>query len=76
MTGPNADFIAKLLQIEELANVVHGELPQNHLILRTRIQHVVVLAKTLRGRLEFGAMSIVRVQPDAASSGEPEKPPA
>ena len=76
MTAHNADFIAKLRQIEELAAAVHGELPQSLLLLRTRIQHIVVLTKTLRGRLEFGPMAIVRVERGAPSPGEPDKPPA
>jgi hypothetical protein len=76
MTAHHADFIAKLRQIEELAGGVHGELPQSLLLLRTRIQHIVVLAKALRGRLEFGPMAIVPVETGAPSPGAPEKPPA
>jgi hypothetical protein len=76
MTTHNADFISKLRQIEELANVVHGELPQTLLMLRTRIQHVVVLAKTLRGRLEFGSVAIVPVETGVQPPAKPEKPPA
>jgi hypothetical protein len=76
MTVHNADFIAKLFQIEELANVVHRELPPSHLMLRTRIQHIVVLAKALRGRLEPGGVVLVRVEPGAPSAGGPQKPPA
>jgi hypothetical protein len=76
MTADNADFISKLRQIEELANVVNTELPAGLLRLSTRVQHILVLAKALRGRLEFGAMAIVRIEPDAPSSGERKKPPA
>jgi hypothetical protein len=75
MTTHKEDFIAKLRQIEELANVIHGELPQIELMLRTRTQHIVVLAKTLRGRLEFGAMALVSVEPGAPSAAETRKPP-
>lgn len=74
MTEENADFIAKLRQIEELANTVNTEMPQS-LLRRTRLQHIVVLAKTLRGRLEFGAVALVRVEPSVPSPGE-QKPPA
>jgi hypothetical protein len=37
---------------------------------------MAVLAKTLRGRLEMRAVAIVRVDPQATSPGEHEKPPA
>jgi hypothetical protein len=74
MTAHNVDFIAKLRQIEELANVLHADLPPSLLMLRTRIQHIVVLARTLRGRLEFGALAIARVEPPPPA--EPDKPPA
>jgi hypothetical protein len=76
MTGDNADFIAKLRQIEELANVVNAELPHSLLMLSTRVQHILVLARALRGRLEFGAVAIVRVEPNAPSPREGNKPPA
>jgi hypothetical protein len=65
---PNRDFVAKLNQIEEQANAAIAELPAG--LLKTRIQHIVVLAKTLRGRLEFGTVAVVRVGPDAAAPGE------
>lgn len=76
MTAHDADFIAKLVQIEELANAVHGELLQNSPILNSRVQHIVVLAKTLRGRLQFGSIAIVAVEPGARPVGEAGKPPA
>jgi hypothetical protein len=66
---PKADFIAKLRQIEEQANAAIGELAPS--LSRTRLQHIVVLAKTLRGRLEFGALVIAQAQP---SSQAPETP--
>src|SRR5688572_20928534 len=65
---PNRDFVAKLNQIEEQANAAIAELPAG--LLKTRMQHIVVLAKTLRGRLEFGAVAVVRTDPDAAVPGE------
>jgi hypothetical protein len=76
MNADNSDFIAKLRQIEELAGVIHSELPQRLLMLRTRVQHIVVLAKTLRGRLELGNVAVVRVDPEATLPGAGEKPPA
>lgn len=70
---PKADFIAKLQQIEEQANAVIAELAP--CVSRTRVQHIVVLAKTLRGRLEFGSLTLVRAPTDGNSSrngpGEP-----
>jgi hypothetical protein len=63
MTAHNADFITKLLQVEQLAHTVNGELPETFLLLKTRVQHIVVLAKNLRGRLEFGSIAIVAVEP-------------
>ena len=65
---PNRDFVAKLNQIEEQANAAIAELPAG--MLKTRMQHIVVLAKTLRGRLEFGAVAVVRIDPGAAAPGE------
>jgi hypothetical protein len=74
MTADNADFIAKLRQIEEQANIANAELAPG--LLRSRLQHMAVLAKSLRGRLEFGTVAIVRVDPEATSPGEQQKPPA
>jgi hypothetical protein len=75
MTADNADFVAKLRQIEELADTAHADLPTALLRLRTRVQHILVLAKTLRGRLELGSVAVVRVDPAATVPEEPEKPP-
>ena len=74
MTQDNADFIARLRQIEEQANMASAELAAG--LLRSRLQHMAVLAKSLRGRLELGAVEIVRIDPEATSPGEPETPPA
>jgi len=76
MSADHSDFITKLRQIEELASGVHAELPQDRMRWRTRVQHIVVLAKTLRGRLEFGGMAIVPVEAGVQPPGKPEKPPA
>ena len=66
-----ADFIAKLLQIEEQANLAGAELAPG--LLRSRLQHMAVLAKTLRGRLE-GAVEIVRVERGAPPAVAGDKP--
>ena len=50
----NADFIAKLRQIEE---------------------HIVLLARSLRGRLEFGGLSVLRSDAAARATGGETKPP-
>jgi hypothetical protein len=61
MTSEHADFIAKLRQIEEQANALCAEIAPG--LASTRAQHIVVLAKTLRGRLEFGGASIANRAP-------------
>jgi hypothetical protein len=68
MTADHADFIAKLRQIEEQANTLGAEVAVG--LAKTRLQHIVVLAKTLRGRLEFGGASIVRRVTDTPAPGE------
>ncbi|HEU5176158.1 MAG TPA: hypothetical protein VFU24_01790 [Burkholderiales bacterium] len=65
---PKADFIAKLRQIEELANAVVAELTPG--VAHTRVQHIVVLVKTLRGRLEFGSLALVSAQPTGPAPDE------
>ena len=70
---PKTDFIIKLRQIEEQANAAIGEL--GACVARTRLQHIVVLAKTLRGRLEFGALALVRIQAAGPLPDEAQKPP-
>jgi len=74
MTADHADFIAKLRQIEEQANIANAELAPG--LLRSRLQHMAVVAKTLRGRLEFGPLAIVRAEAEAPPPGEHNKPPA
>lgn len=54
----NADFIAKLQQIEELANALSAELDTHH--GKTRAQHISILARSLRGRLELGSVSVMQ----------------
>ena len=68
------DFMNKLRQIEEQAYMANAELPAS--LARTCIQHIIVLAKMLRGRLEFGAVTIAPAALSAAPPGEGEKPSA
>jgi len=65
---PKADFVAKLRQIEELANAVVAELSPG--VAHTRVQHIVVLVKTLRGRLEFGSVALINAQPKGPAPDE------
>jgi hypothetical protein len=74
MTADHADFIDKLRQIEEQANIANAELAPG--LLRSRLQHMAVVAKTLRRRLELGPLAIVRAEPEAAPPEEHDKPPA
>jgi len=46
---------------------VSAELPPG--LAKTRLLHIVVLAQTLRARLEFGRLKVVKSQP-AAAAGE------
>ena len=75
MTAHNADFIGKLLQVEQLADTVNGESPETLLLLKTRVQHIVVLARNLRARLEFGSIAIVAVEPRVPPPSEAKTPP-
>lgn len=54
----NADFIAKLQQIEELASALSAELDTHH--AKTRAQHISILARSLRGRLELGSATVMQ----------------
>ena len=74
MTSDQSDFISKLSQIEEQANALAAELGLG--LAKARAHHVAMLAKALRGRLEFGGCSIVRVEPGLPRPGSPDKPPA
>lgn len=76
MPGDKADFLAKLQEIEQMAARVHAEMPAGMLRLRTRVQHIVLLAKTLRGRLEIGGLPVASAQPAVPPAHDPKKPPA
>jgi hypothetical protein len=67
----NTDFIAKLRQIEEQANLLGAELPN---LARTRCQHIVLLARSLRGRLELGGVTVLRTDRSAPAPGAEGKP--
>ena len=69
MSPESADFADKLRQMEEQANAVSAELPPG--LAKTRLLHIVVLAQTLRVRLEFGRLSVVKSQPGRAASEAP-----
>ena len=57
----NADFIAKLQEIEELAHALSAELGASR--ASSRAQHIMLLARALRGRLEFGGLSVAKPPP-------------
>lgn len=65
----NADFIAKLQQIEELASALGAGLDAH--LARTRAQHIAILARALRARLEIGGASVM---PGGVSSLEKSRP--
>jgi hypothetical protein len=67
-----SDFVAKLQQIEEQANALHVDLPIG--LAKARLQHILVLAKALRSRLEFGLVTVVRVDLSSPPPGEQGKP--
>lgn len=74
MADEKTDFVNKLRQIEEQAHMANAELSAS--LARTCIQHVIVLAKMLRGRLEYGAVTITGTGLGAAPPGEEQKPSA
>jgi hypothetical protein len=59
-----ADFAAKLSQIEEQANSALQELPPG--LVRNRVQHIAVVARMLRSRMEDGSVLVV---PASAENG-------
>ena len=54
------DFISKLREIEEQANLLAADSP---VTLRTRCQHIALIARVLRGRLEGGIMMVTHLGP-------------
>jgi hypothetical protein len=69
-----ADFIAKLVRVEEQAHLLVAEGPSG--LARTRAQHIILLVKTLRGRLELGTVSVTATVKGAAGAHAAKKPPA
>jgi hypothetical protein len=61
VTPESADFVDMLRSVEEQANAVAAELLPG--LAKTRLLHIVILATTLRVRLEFGRVAVVR-EPD------------
>jgi hypothetical protein len=57
MNKEQADFAAKLLQIEEQANSALQELPAG--LVKNRVQHIAVVARMLRSRVEDGSVLVV-----------------
>jgi hypothetical protein len=70
MLDEKADFTTKLTQIEEHANLAQAELSPG--LTRNRLQHISVLAKYLRARLDLVASSLLGASP----GGSKTKPPA
>ena len=54
------NFISKLREIEEQANLLAADSPST---LRTRCQHISLIARVLRSRLEGGIMIVTRLGP-------------
>jgi hypothetical protein len=70
MLDEKSDFTTKLAQIEEHANLAHSELSPG--LTKNRLQHISVLAKYLRARLDLAALSLFGTSP----GGPKTKPPA
>ena len=58
MSPESADFVDLLRKMEEQANAMAAELLPG--LAQTRALHIVVLAQTLRMRLQFGRVVVVR----------------
>lgn len=67
----NADFIAKLLQIEEMANALGAQLGEH---AKSRAQHIAILARWLRGRLELGTPAVSLSDASGAARPPETKP--
>jgi hypothetical protein len=74
MADEKTDFVNKLQQIEEQANALSVDMTRG--LTSARLQHIIVLAKALRGRLEFGSVTLVRGDMSAPSADEDGKPSA
>jgi len=63
LTEERDDFAAKLLQIEEQANMALVDLPAG--LTRDRVQHIAIVARMLRYRLDVVSIAVL---PSADSS--------
>ncbi len=70
MTEETADFVAKLRQIEEQASALAAEAS----LARSRLQHIIMVSKALRGHLEYGDMSVARLPLEPPPAGAGRKP--
>ena len=68
----NADFIAKLQQIEEMASALGAQLEAR---AKTRAQHIALLARVLRGRLELADAGASPGDAGEGPHGPQTKPP-
>lgn len=57
MNEEHDDFAAKLLQIEEQANMALNDLPAG--LTRDRIQHIAIVARMLRYRLDVASIVVL-----------------
>jgi hypothetical protein len=57
MTDEHDDFADKLRQIEEQANLALPDLPAG--LTRDRIQHIAIVARMLRYRLDVAAIVVL-----------------
>jgi hypothetical protein len=53
------DFVTKLMEIEEQANLAATDSPAG--FIKSRCHHIALLARVLRGRLEAGGVIITRL---------------
>ena len=68
----NADFVAKLQQIEEIANALGAQLGEH---AKTRAQHIAILARVLRGRLAFANLGVSLSDAREQARGPETQPP-
>jgi hypothetical protein len=69
-----ADFVAKLRQIEEVALAAAADIKEG--LARPHFRHIALIARTLRGRLELGVATVRATMAKPASDSPDEKPPA
>ena len=63
MTEERDDFAEKLQQIEEQANMALQDLPSG--LTRDRVQHIAIVARMLRYRLDVASI-VILPNPDSA----------